>query len=203
MANIKTFDLGSVITTSSDRQSASEILASHSNFQVGARDNDGEIVVVFRAALGKGSGLQIVPAKEIAEFTRTLEELVEGSSDTQTAGYVPSYVRLRQTFKRVENPGQQYNKGGQPIPLAFEGQDWYEWNHATGNGTESKGAKPVKIAVSEMPEFMTLFRGKVNQALAALRARGLLAEEVDLADLVAETAAEMGGDDGDDGTDGE
>ena len=169
-------DLGDVQVVSEDHIPAVEVL--RGNYNVGYAGE--ELVVAFRGNMGKGSGTQIVPVTEIQGVISTLEELVGTASldNDEDADRVPAPQRIRQTFRLVRNPGVTYRPGGEKVPPAMGGEDWYEFACSSG-----KGSKPTKIRVSEMPEFLALFRQRNDAAIEALRARGMLAnEEVDLSE---------------------
>lgn len=159
----------------SDDKQPSSIEILKSNFTAGRKE--GQIVVVFKTNGGKGSGPQTVRADELLAFRNTLHECVaRGEGAAMEAGYIPAPILLGRSFALVSNPGPGRNKKGEPTPAPFGGRDYYEWNSNTGQGTASKGSKPAKVPVDEMPEFLALFDANIDNTVARLVALGHMAD---------------------------
>lgn len=159
----------------SDEKQPSSIEILKSNFTAGRKD--GQIVVVFKTNGGKGSGPQTVRADELLAFRATLHECVDrGEGAAMEAGYIPAPILLGRSFALVANPGPGRNKKGEATPAPFGGRDYYEWNSNTGQGTASKGSKPAKVPVDEMPEFLALFDTNIDDTVAKLIELGHMAD---------------------------
>lgn len=166
---------------------ATEILRTRGNFGLGRSGED--FIVVFKSSTGKGSGAQQIPGPETDRFRRTLRDLATGGGAAAEAGYVPSWQRLIQSFKIVSNPGQGRDSKGNVKPAPYGGRDWYQWNIGVGSGEESKGAKPAKVPVDEMEDFLLAFDEMCDKAIARMQVSGV--EQVGLEDIIAEAAATL------------
>lgn len=170
-------DFGFGTTVEDTEPSSIEMLTKNCG---GHRDDQGNVVLSFKTNTGKGSGPQSVRIEELQDFASTLRDCAErGDGSVGEAGYVPAPIQLAKTFTLMANPGVTRNRKGEDVPAPFGGRDWYQWNSNTGNGNESKGSKPAKIPVDEIWDFLALFDTRVEQALEAARAAGILSEDED------------------------
>lgn len=100
-------------------------------------NDDGIPVVSFAVNRGKGSGSQVVPVAEFAEYISVLESVVESGLPEDNDEHLTAAEMVRRTIRQDEGVISFRVRGG-------------------------KGAKPAKVAASDFAEVIELLRSTVD-----------------------------------------
>lgn len=100
-------------------------------------NEDGIPVVSFAVNRGKGSGSQVVPVAEFAEYISVLEDVVESGLPEDNEEHLTAAEMVRRTIRQDEGVISFRVRGG-------------------------KGAKPAKVAASDFAEVIELLRSTVD-----------------------------------------
>jgi hypothetical protein len=100
-------------------------------------NDDGVPVVSFAVNRGKGSGSQVVPVAEFAEYISVLESVIESGLPEDNDEHLTAAEMVRRTIRQDEGVISFRVRGG-------------------------KGAKPAKVAASDFAEVIELLRSTVD-----------------------------------------
>jgi len=100
-------------------------------------NDDGIPVVSFAVNRGKGSGSQVVPVAEFAEYISVLESVVESGLPEDNDEHLTAAEMVRRTIRQDEGVISFRVRGG-------------------------KGAKPAKVVASDFAEVIELLRSTVD-----------------------------------------
>ena len=107
-------------------------------------DDAGVPVVSFATNRGKGSGAQIMPVSQFADYVTALEEIAATGIPEAAENNLSAAESLRQTVKNEDGV------------ISFRVRS-------------GKGAKPAKVSVEDLTEVAALLRGTVKAVTAAGR----------------------------------
>jgi hypothetical protein len=104
--------------------------------------DDGTPVVSFATNRGKGSGAQVVPVSEFAEYVSTLEDILDSGIPEDADEEVSAGEMVRRTIRQEDGVISFRVRGG-------------------------KGAKPAKVSVDNFAEVVELLRSTVDAVESA------------------------------------
>ena len=104
--------------------------------------DDGTPVVSFATNRGKGSGAQVIPVSEFAEYVSTLEDILDSGIPEDADEDVSAGEMVRRTIRQDEGVISFRVRGG-------------------------KGAKPAKVSVDNFAEVVELLRSTVDAVESA------------------------------------
>jgi hypothetical protein len=104
--------------------------------------DDGTPVVSFATNRGKGSGAQVIPVSEFAEYVSTLEDILDSGIPEDADEDVSAGEMVRRTIRQEEGVISFRVRGG-------------------------KGAKPAKVSVDNFAEVVELLRSTVDAVESA------------------------------------
>jgi len=99
--------------------------------------DDGTPVVSFATNRGKGSGAQVIPVSEFAEYVSTLEDILDSGIPEDADEDVSAGEMVRRTIRQDDGVISFRVRGG-------------------------KGAKPAKVSVDNFAEVVELLRSTVD-----------------------------------------
>ena len=99
--------------------------------------DDGTPVVSFATNRGKGTGAQVIPVSEFAEYVSTLEDILDSGIPEDADEDVSAGEMVRRTIRQEEGVISFRVRGG-------------------------KGAKPAKVSVDNFAEVVELLRSTVD-----------------------------------------
>ena len=99
--------------------------------------DDGTPVVSFATNRGKGSGAQVIPVAEFAEYVSTLEDILDSGIPEDSEEDVSAGEMVRRTIRQDDGVISFRVRGG-------------------------KGAKPAKVSVDNFAEGVELLRSTVD-----------------------------------------
>lgn len=105
-------------------------------------DDNGIPVVSFATNRGKGSGAQVMPVAEFADYVTALEEIAASGIPEAAENNLSAAESLRQTAKNEDGIVSFRVRSG-------------------------KGAKPAKVPVADLTDVAALLRGTVKAVTAA------------------------------------
>lgn len=104
--------------------------------------DDGTPVVSFATNRGKGSGAQVIPVSEFAEYVSTLEDILDSGIPEDADEDVSAGEMVRRTIRQDDGVISFRVRGG-------------------------KGAKPAKVSVDNFAEVVELLRSTVDAVESA------------------------------------
>jgi len=104
--------------------------------------DDGTPVVSFATNRGKGSGAQVIPVSEFAEYVSTLEDILDSGIPEDADEDVSAGEMVRRTIRQDDGVISFRVRGG-------------------------KGAKPAKVSVDNFVEVVELLRSTVDAVESA------------------------------------
>tara|TARA_Y100000034_G_scaffold117009_1_gene156026 strand:+ start:1996 stop:2406 length:411 start_codon:yes stop_codon:yes gene_type:complete len=99
--------------------------------------DDGTPVVSFATNRGKGSGAQVIPVSEFAEYVSTLEDILDSGIPEDADEDVSAGEMVRRTIRQEDGVISFRVRGG-------------------------KGAKPAKVSADNFAEVVELLRSTVD-----------------------------------------